>query len=246
MSPCTLRKMIQKFQTTRQFGILPDRGRMQIPSSSVEDVTAAVVEACSQTQHGSVSVQVVSRVLDIPYSTVRKILLRILNPPPLQNQACASIARRGLREITASGIQTCSVTGQRYRDVLRDFVIPQLQQCGCLQDIIFMQDGPPPHIDRRVKQLLRQYFTDVRVISRHFPTAWPPRSPVIIPCDFFSWGFLKYNIYGKRPASLPDPKDSIRRDVHDIPADSLRSAVENVVLRLEHIVEHEGGHIEQF
>ena len=38
-------------------------------------------------------------------------------------------------EITPSGIRTCSVTG----DMLRNFVIPQLQERGCLQDIIFMQ-----------------------------------------------------------------------------------------------------------
>ncbi|GBL95531.1 hypothetical protein AVEN_54132-1 [Araneus ventricosus] len=126
--------------------------------------------------------------------------------------------------------------------MLRDFVIPQLQQRGCLQDIIFMQDGAPPHVDRRVKQLLRQHFTDARVISHHFPTAWPPRSPDITPCDFCLWGFLKDNIYRKRPASLPELKNSIRRHVLDIPVDSLHSAVENMVLRLEHIVEHEGAY----
>ncbi|GBM10614.1 hypothetical protein AVEN_21933-1 [Araneus ventricosus] len=124
--------------------------------------------------------------------------------------------------------------------MLRDLVIPQLQQHRCLQDIIFVHDGVPHHIDRRVKQLLRQHFTDTRVIRSHFPTAWP-RSPDIIPCDFWLWGFLKDNIYRKRPASLPDLKDSIRRHVLDI-----LSAVENMVLRLEHIVEHEGEHIEQF
>ncbi|GBN35733.1 hypothetical protein AVEN_251779-1 [Araneus ventricosus] len=79
MSPCALRKMIQKFETTGQLGILPGRGRKQIPSSSVEDVNTAVVEARSQSPHGSASAPVVSRVLDIPYSTVRKILRQILN-----------------------------------------------------------------------------------------------------------------------------------------------------------------------
>ncbi|GBN35044.1 hypothetical protein AVEN_84179-1 [Araneus ventricosus] len=44
-------------------------------------------------------------------------------------------------EITANGIQTCYVAGQRYRDTLKDFVIPQLQHRECIQDIIFMQDG---------------------------------------------------------------------------------------------------------
>ncbi|GBN33872.1 hypothetical protein AVEN_211817-1 [Araneus ventricosus] len=53
----------------------------------------------------------------------------------------------------------------------RDFELSQFQLHGCLQDNIFMQDGAPPRIDRRVKQLLRPHFTDARVISRHFPTA---------------------------------------------------------------------------
>ncbi|GBL99029.1 hypothetical protein AVEN_227536-1 [Araneus ventricosus] len=79
--------------------------------------------------------------------------------------------------------------------MLRDFVIPQLQQRGCLQDIIFMQDGAPPHIDRHVKQLLRQHFADawVRSFSLHFPIALPLRSPDNTPCDFWLWGFLKDN-----------------------------------------------------
>ncbi|GBM43349.1 hypothetical protein AVEN_166094-1 [Araneus ventricosus] len=160
MSPCALLKKVQEFETTGQLGILPGRGRKQIPSSSVEDVGTAVVEASNQSPHGS--------------------------------------------------------------------------------------DVAPPDIDRHIKKLLRQHFTDAREISRHFPTAWPPRSPDITPCDFWLWSFLKDNIYRKRPATLPDLKDSIRRHVLDIPAESLRLAVVNMVLRLEHIVEHEGGHIEQF
>ncbi|GBN17719.1 hypothetical protein AVEN_221251-1 [Araneus ventricosus] len=94
-----------------------------------------------------------------------------------------------------------------------------------------MQGGAPPRIDRRVKQLLRHHFTDARAISRHFPTAWPPHSPDITPCDFWLWGFLKDNIHHKRPASLPHLRDSILRHVLDIPADSFHSAVENMVLR---------------
>ncbi|GBN70932.1 hypothetical protein AVEN_197089-1 [Araneus ventricosus] len=66
MSPCVLRKMIQKFETTGQFGILPGRGRKQIPSPSIENVATAVVEASSQSSHGSVRVSLVSRVFYMP------------------------------------------------------------------------------------------------------------------------------------------------------------------------------------
>ncbi|GBL72540.1 hypothetical protein AVEN_127816-1 [Araneus ventricosus] len=97
MSPCTVCKMIQKFETTGQLGILLGRLRKEIPSSSVEDVATAVVEASSQSPHGSVSVPVVSRVLDMSYSNVRKILRRDFEFLTLQNQAYAPIAGRGLR-----------------------------------------------------------------------------------------------------------------------------------------------------
>ncbi|GBN87981.1 hypothetical protein AVEN_141208-1 [Araneus ventricosus] len=79
MSSCALWKVIQKFEATGQIGILPGCGRKQIPSYSAEDGATAVVEVSSKSPHGSVSVPVVSRVLDMPYYTVRIILRLILN-----------------------------------------------------------------------------------------------------------------------------------------------------------------------
>ena len=53
--------------------ILSGRGRNQIPSSSIENVITAVVEASSQSPHGNISVPVVFRVLGMLYSMVWKI-----------------------------------------------------------------------------------------------------------------------------------------------------------------------------
>ena len=65
-SPRALRKMIQKFEATKQLRILHGRGRKRIPSSSVENVATAVVEGSSQSPRGNMSVPVVSRILDMP------------------------------------------------------------------------------------------------------------------------------------------------------------------------------------
>ncbi|GBM57085.1 hypothetical protein AVEN_261426-1 [Araneus ventricosus] len=210
MSPCALRKMIQKFETTGQLGILPGRGRKQISFSSFEDVATESLKPAVSRRIDSVTVSVVTHPWDILWSDEPHFCLyghinihncRIWaeeNPHAIQEQplhpdkvtACCgftaafTIGPYFFEEITANGIKTCSAIGQRCRDMLRDFVIPRLQQRSCLQDIIFMQDGLPHHIDRRVKQLLRQHFTDARVISRHFPTAWPPCSPDVTPATF--------------------------------------------------------------
>ncbi|GBN09240.1 hypothetical protein AVEN_48119-1 [Araneus ventricosus] len=69
-------------------------------------------------------------------------------------------------EIGPSGPVTCSVNGTRYEFLLRNQLIPALQQRGCVDSTIFMQDGSPPHIATPVKQLLNLHFGNDRIISR--------------------------------------------------------------------------------
>ncbi|GFW42081.1 uncharacterized protein TNCV_1905391 [Trichonephila clavipes] len=94
-------------------------------------------------------------------------------------------------EMRDSGFVTATVTGERYTDMLQNRIIPSLADKHLLERTIFMQDGAPPHIARRVKDLLRKSFGDDRVLSRHFHHAWPPRSPDLSPCDYWLWGYLK-------------------------------------------------------
>ncbi|GFW57372.1 transposable element Tcb1 transposase [Trichonephila clavipes] len=96
-----------------------------------------------------------------------------------------------------------------------------------------MQDGAPPHIARRVKDLLRRSFGDDRVLSRHFHHAWPPRSPDLSPCDYWLWGYLKLQVYRDRPTSPGMLKDNIRLQCLTITPDMLYSAVHNIIPRLQ-------------
>ena len=66
---------------------------------------------------------------------------------------------------------TVNVTGQCYECFLRNRVVTALQQRGWVDQIIFVQDGAPPHSASPVKRLLKQHFRNARNISRHFPTA---------------------------------------------------------------------------
>ncbi|GFU72160.1 DUF4817 domain-containing protein [Trichonephila clavipes] len=83
-----------------------------------------------------------------------------------------------------SGFLSATVTGERYADMLQNRIIPSLADKHLLERTIFMQDGAPPHIARRVKDLLRRSFGDDRVLSRHFHHACSPRSPDLSPCDY--------------------------------------------------------------
>lgn len=46
----------------------------------------------------------------------------------------------------------------------------------------------------RMYESLDHHFTG-HWIGRGGPNLWPPRSPVIAPCDYFLWGFIKNSVY---------------------------------------------------
>lgn len=146
-------------------------------------------------------------------------------------------------EATPTGFVTCSVTGSRYTAMLQNYVIPELLQRNALNDIVWMQDGAPPHIATSVRRVLEQHFGD-RVISRHFPFPWPPRSPDLTPMDFWFWGYLKSRVYMCNPQNLSDLKDSIKREIANIPHAMLRSALLSTVSRMQCVIVCDGTHVE--
>ena len=100
------------------------------------------------------------------------------------------LGRFSFEQNTSQGPQKCSITDSRYCNLFQKYVIPALRQRQCLETTVFLQDGAPSPIAQQVTALCRAHFGDERVISRGFPTAWPPRSPELNPCDFWLWGFL--------------------------------------------------------
>lgn len=53
-------------------------------------------------------------------------------------------------QFTSTGMKTCSITGVRYTTMLQNYAIPELQQLNVFNDIVWIQDGVPPHIATRV------------------------------------------------------------------------------------------------
>lgn len=325
MTPQGLRKMMTKFEATGLLSVAPGRGRKSVSVETTEAVALAVEEAAMDSTQGTCSVSAVARRLDLPLSTVYKIVRKVLlyypykiklvqqlkpsDPALRETFALSFLARMEVdmnwpwsmmwtdeahfylngdvnthncriwakeiphviheiplhspkvtvwcgmtanfimgpfffEEPSAAGPVTCTVTAARLESMLRCFVIPELQQRGILDTTVFMQDGAPPHIGRCVKQLLQQHFTNDRIVARHFPIAWPPRSPDLNPCDFWLWGYLKSIVYGDNITNLVELKNAIHRHVRNISPDMLRSAVENAILRFNLLSENGGYHIE--
>ena len=74
-----------------------------------------------------------------------------------------------------------SVTGERYRVMLRNFLWPAIENRVRMW---FQQDGATPDTARESMQLLREHFNG-RIISRFGDINWPSRSPDLTSPDFF-------------------------------------------------------------
>ena len=140
--------------------------------------------------------------------------------------------------------KTCVVTAERYLTLLRDHVVPALQERHALPVVIFMQDGAPPHIAQDSKRFLLESFTEDRVISCGYKILWPSRSPDLNPAGFWLWGYLKFRVYRGYPTTLVELKNAIHLTVAAIHGDMLHSAVMGLVTRLTCLLSCGGDNIE--
>ena len=76
------------------------------------------------------------------------------------------------------------MTGDKCRKMLKNQIIPQLQQLTNLNDFYFQQDGAPPHYSRGVREYLDEKFLSVW-IGRRGPIDWPARSSDLTLWIFF-------------------------------------------------------------
>lgn len=155
------------------------------------------------------------------------------------NVWCGMTCRRILGPIFLEG----SLTGDRYlrylQNEIRDFTQNQ-------PNIIWQQDGAPPHNARQVREYLDATYATW--IGTHGPIAWPPRSPDLNPLDFFLWGTLKQKIYGDGSNTLESLQNKIETQIRELNTNfqELQTVRNNFLKRMRLCVQHNGSHFEQF
>ncbi|GFU61724.1 transposable element Tc3 transposase [Trichonephila clavipes] len=136
---------------------------------------------------------------------------------------------------------TVTVNGDRYRAMITNFFIPELNNHD-VQELWFQQDDATCHTARATIDLLKDTFGD-RLISRFGPVNWPPRSCDLTPLDYFLWGYVKSLVYADKPQTLDHLEDSIRRVITDIRPQMLEKVIENWTSRLDYVRTSRGSHM---
>jgi len=137
-----------------------------------------------------------------------------------------------------------TVNKDRYLQMLQEEFWPVVEAEGRAQDIIFMQDGAPPHWGVPVRAWLNEKMPQ-RWMGRGSPNMpWPPRSPDLTPCDFFLWGFVKSRVYRTQPTTFEELKQRIRDAFAEITDEMRQRTILAYRKRLELVIESDGGHVE--
>lgn len=143
-----------------------------------------------------------------------------------------------------------NLNGQNYLNLLENLIYPHIveimeQDHNLMEDeLVFQQDGAPPHYALPVRQFLDATFPE-HWIGRRGPVEWPARSPDLTPLDFFLWGYLKSKVYETQPASLEELRQRITYECQRITPEVLQNVRQSFQSRLYHCMEVQGGHFEQ-
>ena len=91
--------------------------------------------------------------------------------------------------------------------MIEQYFFPAFQDLEDSAQIIFMQDGAPPHWAKIVRDWMNVNLPE-RWIGRGSDTVdnipWPPRSPDLTPLELFLCGYVKSKVYVKNYENLND------------------------------------------
>jgi len=113
-----------------------------------------------------------------------------------------------------------TMNAERYLQMLEDYVWPIVSGWENIDELVFMDDGAPPHFALSVRAWLDQKFPG-RWLERREPHEWPARSPDLTPCDFFLWGWAKEELYRAKLRTMERLEYRIR-NITNVPHDFLQ------------------------
>ncbi|GFU71248.1 uncharacterized protein TNCV_3782341 [Trichonephila clavipes] len=227
-------------------------GRPCLKEARAPCIAVEMEAIASEAASGTSSASEAARRLGLPPSSVRNILLRILQLYPYKlkscHELCQQIPNRGkhLRrpfffetQCPVNGWITETVNAQHYLTLLRETVVSCLIQRGKISNATFMEVRATSHTANPVQAFLIQMFGEDRIISRRCRYPCPPRSPDLTPTGFWLWEYLKSHVYLCGPSSLSEINCDENKTVVNTSLKSVQTS-HDVNLRITQAFSHIG------
>ena len=125
-------------------------------------------------------------------------------------------------------------------DVLKSVVIPWCNQVAGGRPWVWQQDSGPAHKSKETKAWLQKECYNF-VPSSH----WFPSSPDLNPLDYFVWSYVENITNMTSHNTKASLIAAIRRVFAELPPAPVEKACSQFRIRIEAVIEAEGGYIEQ-
>ena len=145
--------------------------------------------------------------------------------------------------VVSYDISSATMNGERYREVLREKVVPVF---GRNRHLWFQKDGASCHYASESRAILDESLRD-RWIGRRGPVEWPPRSPDLTACDYWFWPYLRRQVYNPPGYKFPNLITLGRRieeEMSRIPLHMFRRAMTDFSKRVRECLEANGDLLE--
>ena len=121
-----------------------------------------------------------------------------------------------------------NLTGNTYEAFLRNELPGLLGNIPLVirSQMYFQHDGAPLHYTWHVREYLNECFPNCW-LGRGGPISWPPRSPVLIPLDYYLWSHIKTLVYKTKVQS----RAALRGRIF-VAAEHIRNHPDNLLLLL--------------
>ena len=139
--------------------------------------------------------------------------------------------------------QPITLNSERYMQLLREKVWPQLDSRRDIRRIWWQQDGATSHCTTDVLGMLQEKFGD-RIISRRASTPWPAQSPDLNPLDYWFWGEVTSVISKERPSSIEELMDVVECFCASLSSEQILKATSSIYDRLQACGKKGGNHFQ--
>lgn len=141
------------------------------------------------------------------------------------------------------------LTGERFLNFLQNDIEYYLEDLPLIDynQIIWHQDGAPPHTTIAVRNYLNNRFHEW--IGKHGTIRWPPNSPDLSLLDTFLWGYLKNKCYQERTENIEELQQRIIQHIFNLNNNAqnfILNSIGNLKKRYRLCLENHGNHFEQF
>lgn len=132
------------------------------------------------------------------------------------------------------------LTGEVYRQMLQETVIPRIWRLYPNDDAILLQDGATCHTARAT-----QTFLEENLPAFIRKNEWPPMSPDANPCDFRLWQWMNRKVYADgHPRTIDELRRKILAAWKQLDNATIKMWMSEFKPRIESIVKMQGKHVE--